>query len=79
VAIAFLLGAEEVGFATAPLVASGCVLTRKCHLNSCPVGIATQDPVLRERFRGLPEHVVRYFFFVAFLSKKSNVCLMISG
>jgi len=65
VAFAALLGAEEFGFATAPLIASGCVLTRKCHLNSCPVGIATQDPDLRARFRGLPEHVVRYFFFVA--------------
>jgi glutamate synthase (NADPH/NADH) large chain len=65
VAIAALLGAEEFGFATAPLVASGCVLMRKCHLNTCPVGIATQDPVLRARFRGEPEHVVRFFFFVA--------------
>ena len=65
VAFAALLGAEEFGFATAPLVASGCVLMRKCHLNTCPVGIATQDPVLRARFRGLPEHVVRYFFYVA--------------
>ena len=65
VAFAALLGAEEFGFATAPLVASGCVLTRKCHENTCPVGIATQDPVLRARFRGEPEHVVRYFFFVA--------------
>ncbi len=65
VAFAALLGAEEFGFATAPLVATGCVLTRKCHENTCPVGIATQDPVLRARFRGAPEHVVRYFFFVA--------------
>jgi glutamate synthase (NADPH/NADH) large chain len=65
VAFAALLGAEEFGFATAPLVASGCVLMRKCHLNTCPVGIATQDPVLRARFRGTPEHVVRYFFYVA--------------
>jgi glutamate synthase (NADPH/NADH) large chain len=65
VAFAALMGAEEFGFATAPLVATGCVLTRKCHENSCPVGIATQDPILRERFRGAPEHVVRYFFFVA--------------
>ncbi len=65
VAFAALLGADEFGFATAPLVASGCILMRKCHLNTCPVGIATQDPVLRARFRGTPEHVIRYFFFVA--------------
>ncbi|MBK6464698.1 MAG: glutamate synthase large subunit [Myxococcales bacterium] len=65
VVFAALLGAEEFGFATAPLVASGCVMMRKCHLNTCPVGIATQDPTLRARFVGTPEHVVRYFFFVA--------------
>jgi glutamate synthase domain-containing protein 3 len=65
VAIAALLGAEEFGFSTAPLVSLGCVMMRKCHLNTCPVGIATQDPVLRERFHGAPEHVVNYFFFVA--------------
>jgi len=65
VAFAALLGAEEFGFATAPLVASGCVMMRKCHLNTCPVGIATQDPVLRARFHGTPEHVINYFFFVA--------------
>ena len=65
VAIAALLGAEEFGFATAPLVASGCIMMRKCHLNTCPVGVATQDPVLRARFQGQPEHVVNYFFFVA--------------
>ena len=65
VAFAALLGAEEFGFATAPLVASGCIMMRKCHLNTCPVGIATQDPVLRARFTGLPEHVVNYMFFVA--------------
>ncbi len=65
VAFAALLGADEFGFATAPLVASGCIMMRKCHLNTCPVGIATQDPVLRERFAGTPEHVVNYFFFVA--------------
>ncbi len=65
VAVAALLGADEFGFATAPLVAMGCVLMRVCHLNTCPVGIATQDPVLRARFAGQPEHVVRYFFFVA--------------
>ncbi len=65
VAIAALLGAEEFGFATAPLVASGCIMMRKCHLNTCPVGIATQDPVLRARFSGAPEHVINYMFFVA--------------
>ena len=65
VAIAALLGADEYGFATAPLVALGCILMRVCHLNTCPVGIATQNPVLRERFAGLPEHVVHYFHFVA--------------
>ncbi|HEU4412269.1 MAG TPA: glutamate synthase large subunit [Polyangiaceae bacterium] len=65
VVIAALLGAEEFGFATAPLVAVGCVLMRKCHLNTCPVGIATQDPALRRRFEGTPEHVLRYFGFVA--------------
>jgi glutamate synthase (NADPH/NADH) large chain len=65
VAFAALFGAEEFGFATAPLVASGCLMMRKCHLNTCPVGIATQDPVLRERFTGTPEHVVNYMFFVA--------------
>ena len=65
VAFAALLGADEFGFATAPLVASGCVMMRKCHLNTCPVGIATQDPVLRARFEGTPEHVINYLFFVA--------------
>jgi glutamate synthase domain-containing protein 2/glutamate synthase domain-containing protein 1/glutamate synthase domain-containing protein 3 len=65
VAIAALLGAEEFGFSTAPLVAMGCIMMRKCHLNTCPVGIATQDPVLRARFTGTPEHVINYFFFVA--------------
>ena len=65
VAIACLLGAEEFGFATAPLVASGCVMMRVCHLNTCPVGIATQDPELRAKFKGKPEHVVNYMYFVA--------------
>ena len=65
VAIGALLGADEFGFATAPLVVEGCIMMRKCHLNTCPVGIATQDPVLRKRFDGQPEHVVNYFFFVA--------------
>src|SRR5208337_2922303 len=65
VAIGALLGAEEFGFATAPLVAQGCIMMRKCHLNTCPVGVATQDPELRRRFAGKPEHVIRYFFYVA--------------
>jgi len=65
VAIAALLGAEEFGFSTAPLVAMGCIMMRKCHLNTCPVGIATQDPELRKKFAGKPEHVINYFFFVA--------------
>ena len=65
VAFAALLGAEEFGFATAPLVASGCIMMRKCHLNTCPVGVATQDPELRRKFVGQPEHVIRYFFYVA--------------
>ncbi|HEX2780827.1 MAG TPA: glutamate synthase large subunit, partial [Gemmatimonadaceae bacterium] len=65
VVIAALLGAEEFGFATAPLIVAGCVMMRKCHLNTCPVGIATQDPVLRAKFDGQPEHLVEYFFFVA--------------
>ncbi|WP_299248943.1 glutamate synthase large subunit [uncultured Aquimarina sp.] len=65
VAVACLLGAEEFGFATAPLVASGCVMMRVCHLNTCPVGIATQNPELRKKFKGKPEHVVNYMYFVA--------------
>ena len=65
VAIGALLGADEFGFATAPLIAAGCIMMRKCHLNTCPVGVATQDPVLRKRFTGMPEHVINYFFFVA--------------
>ena len=65
VAIAALLGAEEFGFATAPLVALGCIMMRKCHLNTCPVGVATQDPVLRKKFAGQPEHVINFFFMVA--------------
>jgi glutamate synthase (NADPH/NADH) large chain len=60
-----MLGADEIGFATAPLVVEGCIMMRKCHLNTCPVGVATQDPVLRAKFQGKPEHVVNYFFFVA--------------
>jgi glutamate synthase domain-containing protein 3 len=65
VVIAALLGAEEYGFSTAPLIALGCIMMRKCHLNTCPVGIATQDPVLRKKFSGKPEHVVNYLFMVA--------------
>ncbi len=65
VIIGALLGADEFGFSTAPLIAAGCIMMRKCHLNTCPVGIATQDPVLRRRFTGTPEHIINYFFFVA--------------
>src|SRR5437660_801473 len=65
VVVGALLGADEFGFATAPLVVQGCIMMRKCHLNTCPVGVATQDPVLRRKFEGKPEHVVNYFFFVA--------------
>ncbi|MHC2087760.1 glutamate synthase large subunit [Methylobacterium sp. CM6244] len=65
VLVAALLGADQFGFSTAPLIAAGCIMMRKCHLNTCPVGVATQDPVLRKRFKGTPEHVVNYFFFVA--------------
>jgi glutamate synthase domain-containing protein 3 len=65
VVIASLLGAEEFGFATTPLIAMGCVMMRKCHLNTCSVGIATQDPVLRKQFQGQPEHVINFFFFLA--------------
>ena len=60
-----LLGADEFGFATAPLVIEGCIMMRKCHLNTCPVGVAMQDPVLRQKFQGKPEHVVNFFFFIA--------------
>ncbi len=65
VIVGALLGADEFGFSTAPLIAAGCIMMRKCHLNTCPVGVATQDPVLRKRFVGTPEHVINYFFFVA--------------
>ncbi|CAA7615237.1 glutamate synthase large subunit [Magnetospirillum sp. UT-4] len=65
VVVGALLGADEFGFATAPLIAAGCIMMRKCHLNTCPVGVATQDPELRKRFKGQPEHVINYFFFIA--------------
>ena len=65
VVIAALLGADEMGFSTAPLIATGCIMMRACHLNTCPVGVATQDPELRKRFKGTPEHVVNFFFFLA--------------
>jgi glutamate synthase (NADPH/NADH) large chain len=65
VVIGALLGADEFGFATAPLIAAGCIMMRKCHLNTCPVGVATQDPVLRAKFKGKPEHVINFFFFIA--------------
>ncbi|MCU7891615.1 MAG: glutamate synthase large subunit [Candidatus Thiodiazotropha sp. (ex Ustalcina ferruginea)] len=75
VVIAALLGADEIGFATAPLIAEGCLMMRKCHLNTCPVGIATQDPELRKRFTGEPEHVINYFFFVAEEARKLMAAL----
>ncbi len=65
VVVGALLGADEFGFATAPLIVAGCIMMRKCHLNTCPVGVATQDPELRKRFTGKPEHLINYFFFVA--------------
>ncbi|QIB36096.1 glutamate synthase large subunit [Ancylobacter pratisalsi] len=65
VVIGAMLGADDFAFSTAPLIAAGCIMMRKCHLNTCPVGVATQDPVLRKRFKGTPEHVINYFFFVA--------------
>src|SRR5213075_2918405 len=65
VAVAMLLGAEEIGFSTAPLIASGCIMMRVCHLNTCPVGVATQDPDLRKKFMGKPEHVINFMFFMA--------------
>jgi glutamate synthase (NADPH/NADH) large chain len=65
VVIGALLGADEFGFSTAPLIAAGCIMMRKCHLNTCPVGIATQDPVLRAKFTGMPEHVINFFFYIA--------------
>jgi glutamate synthase (NADPH/NADH) large chain len=65
VIIGALIGADEFGFSTAPLIAAGCIMMRKCHLNTCPVGVATQDPVLRKRFKGQPEHVINFFFFIA--------------
>ncbi|HWE80847.1 MAG TPA: glutamate synthase-related protein, partial [Gaiellaceae bacterium] len=78
VVIAALLGADEMGFSTAPLVATGCVMMRACHLNTCPVGIATQDPELRSRFAGTPEHVVNFFFFVAEEARKIMASLGIA-
>src|SRR5690606_11241069 len=65
VVVAALLGADEFGFSTAPLIVTGCIMMRKCHLNTCPVGVATQDPVLRAKFTGQPEHVINYLFSVA--------------
>ena len=65
IVIGALLGADEFGFATGPLIAAGCIMMRKCHLNTCPVGVATQDPVLRKRFKGTPEHIINYLFFIA--------------
>ncbi len=70
VIVGALLGADEFGFATAPLIAMGCIMMRKCHLNTCPVGVATQDPILRKRFSGQPEHVINYLFFIAEEARK---------
>ena len=70
--VAAILGAEEMGFSTAPLISLGCIMMRKCHLNTCPVGIATQDPVLRKKFAGEPEHVVNYLFMVAEEARKHH-------
>jgi glutamate synthase domain-containing protein 3 len=78
VVVAALLGADEMGFATAPLIATGCVMMRACHLNTCPVGIATQDPELRRRFKGTPEHVVNFLFFVAEEARRIMARLAIS-
>ncbi|MDP6012619.1 MAG: glutamate synthase large subunit [Alphaproteobacteria bacterium] len=75
VVVGALLGADEFGFSTAPLIASGCVMMRKCHLNTCPVGIATQNPELRARFKGQPEHVINYFFFVAEEVRELMACM----
>jgi glutamate synthase (NADPH/NADH) large chain len=79
VLIAALLGADEIGFATAPLIAAGCIMMRKCHLNTCPVGVATQDPELRKRFKGQPEHVINYFFFVAEELRELMAAMGITG
>lgn len=65
VVVAAILGADEIGMSTAPLIAMGCTMMRKCHLNTCPVGIATQDPELRKKFAGKPEHVINYLFMLA--------------
>ena len=75
VVVGALLGADEFGFATAPLIAAGCIMMRKCHLNTCPVGVATQDPELRKLFTGTPEHVINYFFFVAEEVRELMACL----
>ncbi|MDE2911538.1 MAG: glutamate synthase-related protein, partial [Paracoccaceae bacterium] len=75
VVVGALLGADEFGFATAPLIAAGCIMMRKCHLNTCPVGVATQDLELRKRFTGTPEHVINYFFFVAEEVRELMACL----
>ena len=75
VVVGAMLGADEFGFATAPLIAAGCIMMRKCHLNTCPVGVATQDTELRKRFTGTPEHVINYFFFVAEEVRELMACL----
>ena len=75
VVIAALLGAEEYAFSTAPLIAMGCIMMRKCHLNTCPVGVATQDPILRKKFTGKPEHVVNFFYLMA----EEVRCVLVCG
>src|SRR5436190_7174389 len=79
VVIAGLLGADEMGFSTAPLIAAGCVMMRACHLNTCPVGVATQDPELRKRFQGAPEHVINFCFFVSEEARKLMASLGVSS
>ena len=76
---ALCLGAEEFGFSTAPLITLGCIMMRKCHLNTCPVGIATQDPDLRKKFTGKPEHVVNYLFMVAEEARRNDGQAMASA
>ncbi len=72
IVVASLLGADEMGLSTAPLIATGCIMMRVCHLNTCPVGVATQDPELRARFKGTPEHVVTYMLYVAEEARRAD-------
>lgn len=79
VVVAALLGADEIGFSTAPLIVMGCTMMRKCHLNTCPVGVATQDPILRKKFTGQPEHVINYLFMLAEEVRQHMASLGVSG